>query len=312
MSKYKNEDYLNLCALTYFDIKDYQKGMKIEEFLKSCFMKTDNTSVFFKNMLHFLKKQDLDNLLDLKIVDYYNDNQKSGLVFIGFENEEDYYVVFRGSELYDPIQYENGWQDWLDNLEIFLGITKQQVIVYELFKNIHTNKKIHLLGHSKGGNLALFIGIVSNSKRFSQISQIITFNAPQFQFDKIDLYKKRIHDQQFLEKIISIENEMDIVSSQFEFLKQPLFVLSNVQKNHWIDFYESHQIWGFKIEKNELVYCKSKRKETYLFDSFIQLFNENQKKWFLKQCLELSKNKELLKTIQENIERWVIKNEKDQ
>lgn len=309
MSKYRIEDYLALCALTYFDIEEYQKGMKIFDFVQECLMKTDNLSVFFKNMLNYLYKFDLSVLKNLNIVDYMNDNQKSGLVYFCFEDEEDCYVLFRGSELYDPIVYENGWQDWIDNLEIFLGITKQQLIAYEYFKKIHTDKKIHLIGHSKGGNLALFIGVVSNEERFSQIEEIVTFNAPQL--NGMDMYEKRIHDKCLIDKIISIENEMDFVSSLFDSIKQPIYVLSNYQESQGIDFYGSHQIWGFKIENNELIVCDSKRNMNFI-KQLNQMIHENQKKWIVQQFFKLSKNKELLKRIQESIERWVIQNEKNQ
>lgn len=311
MSKYKIEDYLALCALTYFDIEEYQKGMRIFDFIQECMMKTDNLSVFFKNILEYLKKYDLSVLKDLNIVDYVNDNQKSGIVYYCFEDNEDCYVVFRGSELLDPIIHENGWCDWIDNLEIFLGITKQQLKAYEYFKNIHTNKRIHLIGHSKGGNLALFIGIVSSEERFSQIEEIITFNAPQFQLNQMNMYEKRLNDKCLIDKIISIENEMDFVSSLFDSIKKPIYILSNYQGSKGIDFYESHQIWGFKLENNEFIICDSKRNMNFI-KRLDQVIQNNQKKWLIKQCFLLSKNKELLKTIQENIERWVIQNEKNQ
>lgn len=309
MSKYRIEDYLALCALTYFDINNYQKGMRIFDFIQECLMKTDNLSVFFKNMLHYLNKFDLNVFGNLNIVDYMNDNQKSGIVYYCFEDNEDCYVLFRGSELYDPIVYENGWQDWIDNLEIFLGITKQQLIAYDSFKKIHTDKKIHLIGHSKGGNLALFIGVVCNEERFSQIEEIVMFNAPQL--NGMDMYEKRIHDKCLIDKIISIENETDMISSIFESIKKPIYVVSNYQGNQGIDFYGSHQIWGFKMENNELIVCDSKR-NMKLIKQLNQMIQENQKKWFIQQCFKLSKNKELLKRIQESIERWVIQNEKNQ
>lgn len=308
MSKYKIEQYLNLCALTYFDIVNYQKGMNVFDFIEMCFKKTDNMSVFFQNIQKYLYQQDLKVLLNLKIVDYINDNQKSGIVCYCFEDEEDCFIVFRGSELYDPIIYENGWKDWLDNLELFLGITKQQLKAYECFKTIHTNKKIHLIGHSKGGNLALFIGIVCNEERFNQISEIITFNACGFQLEKMNLYEERI--QKLTHKLIIIENEMDLISSLFHPIKQPIVVLSNYRKKHWIDYYESHQIWGFKIIKQEFIICDTKKAMNY-FKLFNEL-KEEKKKWLVKQCYRLSENKELLKRIQESIERWVIQNEKNQ
>lgn len=309
MSKFKLEQYLVLCAITYFDIENYQKNMNMFDFIQTCMMKTDNLSVFFKNIQEYLYKQDLNVFQHLKITDYVNDNQKSGIVYYCFEDEENCYIVFRGSELIDPIVHENGWQDWLDNLEIFLGITKQQLKAYEIFKRINTNKKIHLIGHSKGGNLALFIGMVCNEERYNQILEIITFNACGFEWDKMSLYNKRIKDM--IHKITLIENEKDTISSFFQSIKTPMYVKSRYSRNRLIDLYGSHQIWGFKIENHQFVICESKRKMNTI-KLLQQIIQEDQKKWFVRQCFQLSKNKELLKKIQENIERWVILNEKNQ
>ena len=77
MSKYRIEDYLALCALTYFDIEEYQKGMRIVDFIQECLMKTDNLSVFFKNTLEYLFKQGYKKVRIDAVVDNIGSNVSS-------------------------------------------------------------------------------------------------------------------------------------------------------------------------------------------------------------------------------------------
>ena len=188
MLKYRAEDYAGLCALTYFDIPDFKKGMLFSTYLEQCFLKGCKNSDFYEKLNAYVMKQSFYDFMDWEIVNYVNENNRSGLVFYQFEDKTDCYLIYRGSELYDDVEHENGWEDWLDNLEIWLGITQQQLRAMKYFNELKTSKRLHLIGHSKGGNLALFLGCACNEEKMAQIDEIVTFNAPGLNDDKNPLF----------------------------------------------------------------------------------------------------------------------------
>lgn len=309
MSNYKIEDFVPLCALAYFDIHEYQNGMSFESYVKDCLKETDNMSVFFKNLKDFIKQQDLTCFKQLIITDYYNDNQTTGLVYICFEDEENKYYVYRGSELYDPILYVNGWQDWMDNFEIFLGATHQQLKAYELFKKIKKDKPISLIGHSKGGNLVLFLGVVCNSFTQSKIKQILAFNAPQMNETILKTYKNRIQNQEFLDKVICIENQIDPISSMFHSIRKPIIVKSKYIKENISNAYESHQIWGYEMQDGRFIQVQKKGNLPIVLNKIVNQFmdkvSDKNKKRIIHQIIEICKDRKNAEMIQKKIESWV-------
>mgnify|MGYP003315262586 CR=1 FL=1 len=58
--------------------------------------------------------------------------------------------------------------------------------------------------------------------------------------------------------------------------------------------------YGFNI----LVYYQD-----FYFIEFMNHMNDTQKKWLVHRCLQLSKNKKILKQLQDHIEGWVNENE---
>lgn len=309
MLKYRVEDFASLCALSYYDVEHFQKGMLLSQFLKESLEKTDNTSVFFKSLSDYLKKQEFHSICNLKMVDYVNENKSSGLVYYCYEDDSNYYVVYRGSELYHPKYYKNAWQDWIDNLEIFLGITHQQLQAHKRLNALEIEKPIYLIGHSKGGNLALFLGITCSNQIYQNIEKIIAFNAFGMNQEILDMYVRRMNESSFQNKIICIENEMDLVSSMFSHVHQPLLVQSIYKENTFSDAYESHQIWGFEKE-NEIFRIGVKKGRIaecvdFMTNQFINQLNKQNQKKIVNQILNICKDENVRIMIQNKIESWV-------
>lgn len=294
MLKYRIEDYANLCALTYFDIPAYRKGMLFSTYLEQCFIKGYKENDFYRKLHDFVMKQSFYSFMDLKIVNYVNENNKSGLVFYQMEDKDDCYLIFRGSESYDDINHENGWEDWLDNLQIWLGITHQQLLALKYFNELKTKKRLHLIGHSKGGNLALFLGCACSEKKMAQIDEIVTFNAPGINEDMMKQYEKRIHDIHFQKKITCIENETDAVSSLFFHVKDPILIAS-IEKGQGIyEAYESHQIWTYEKIEGHFVSASKKGLLPHLADlagnRLVNQMDEESKKKLIHKFMEVCQN----------------------
>lgn len=251
MSEYKFEDYAGLCALCYFDIDDHAKERMFSDFYEACIEKEIKEDCFLKRLQEYVKTLDYEMFKPLRMTRYVNENHQSGLVFFQFEDENDCYLVYRGSEIFDKLNQKSGWEDWVDNLEIWLGLTHQQLKAYKYFYEMETTKQLHLIGHSKGGHLALFLACICCDEKYSRIKEVVTLNACGMNEEVMATAEKRITGLDFLEKVVCLENENDIISSMFAHVCEPL-ILSSLDKSLSLKgAYDSHQIWGF-AKKNGL------------------------------------------------------------
>lgn len=65
-----------------------------------------------------------------------------------------------GSEKLDDVHHRTGWQDWKDNFRMFLkDPTWQQLLALHRIQNTDIQKPFYMCGHSKGGNLSLYIAL---------------------------------------------------------------------------------------------------------------------------------------------------------
>lgn len=294
MLKYRVEDYASLGALIYLDIPEYRKGMLFSTYVEQCFLKGCKENEFYQRLHEYVMKQNFYEFMDLEIVNYVNENNHSGLVFYQLEDKNDCYLIYRGSELYDAVDHENGWEDWLDNLEIWLGITNQQLRAMKYFNELNTQKRLHLIGHSKGGNIALFLGVACSDEKMSQIDEIVTFNAPGINDDMMMQYKKRIQDIHFKNKILCIENENDPISSMFSHVKEPVLVSSIYKGASVEEAYHSHQIWAYEKKDGYFVSAAKKsilpRLADLVSNHFVNLLDEENKKKFVHKFMEYCQN----------------------
>ncbi|MGL5649360.1 MAG: Mbeg1-like protein, partial [Clostridium sp.] len=89
------------------------------------------------------------------------------------------------------------WKDWIDNAETAAKITAQQKDALSFVQKMVDSgnfESVQLGGHSKGGNLALFIAIAANEELRKKISDVATINTPGFRDSFIKDYKKVIDE----------------------------------------------------------------------------------------------------------------------
>ena len=115
----------------------------------------------------------------MRVREYFDDNANSGVVYYIFETDEELIFAFRGSEAFDDIRHETGWQDWMDNFRMFLKEpTYQQIFTLHCLHTTQITKPFYLCGHSKGGNLALYCALTVSYTHLNDETFNSAFSLP--------------------------------------------------------------------------------------------------------------------------------------
>lgn len=285
MYEFNARDALVLSSLSYFDVLDFNEPKALYEFVNELlispkYMDQQRTDLYTLKTLEFLQQFNYERYQSLMITDIFNDNKQSGLVLQVIEDDEHAFVCFRGSEMLDEEYQRCGWEDWEDNLDIFLSVTAQQLLALKYVSNHDFHgKKIILLGHSKGGNLALCLSLICSDELLAQIERVYAFNAPGINPDMLATYKKRSEDQTYLDKLNLYENENDVVSAFFMHLKEPQIIASVYDDRNLQQLCHAHQVYGYKMDQDEFVFVKQKSRMPKLMEAAINNI-------FMKQSIE--------------------------
>lgn len=256
------EEAFQLSLLSYFTMQEHVDT--VEEFMQQIVLdkelqqRCDDDILFRANMLA-MQQVYISHYQNFHIVDIFDDNQNSGVVYYKLETETDIIYAIRGSELLDEVNHTTGWQDWSDNFSMFLdGPTSQQLTIYHDFHSQNNNKPITICGHSKGGNLALFLMLTMSDEKLTQIDHVYTFNAPGITKSLFDTYTARIQSEQFQNKLTLYENEHDCISEFFLHVKQPVIIASNFRMDTFMQAYDNHNLYAYHWEQHALTEGKKK------------------------------------------------------
>ena len=199
-SPFNDNDAVLLSILTSVDFGD----MITEEMtLSRLALKYKNTAIPDKRDSLFNEKAHLLYMMgsskrfsNVKIADYVKD--------IDYVNEKTFYgVVFHINPFFDCIVFrgtDGTLISWKENFNtLFESPTAGQSEAARYLKN-HLGsafKKYYVIGHSKGGNLAIYSSINQDKKLIKRIKRIIVFDAPGFLDDitkneSYDLIKERL------------------------------------------------------------------------------------------------------------------------
>ena len=236
-----------LSLLVYFPTK--QRNCSALDLIQEAFYDEENICTrwneanFIPN-LNVLLNISKDLLKDVYLVDVVDDNHESGVVYYIFEYQDTLYYVYRGSEASDELYHTTGWQDWSDNLKLFLDdVTPQQAYVQQSFLNHLPNQPFYLCGHSKGGNLAIYTAMSMDASLRKGLKGVVTFNAVGMQKALMDQYLPQISYDDLL-KFYLFESEHDCVSSCFEHIKKPYIIKSPYPCRNMKDLYKHHNLYG--------------------------------------------------------------------
>lgn len=208
------------------------------------------------NLLMSIPHSLLEDVYLERVVD---DNANSGVVYYIFSYHGTYYYAFRGSEASDALYQTTGWQDWADNLKLFLDdITPQQQYTMDSFLNHLPQGPFYLCGHSKGGHLALFTMMTMPAKIRASLQGVVSFNAPGMQKKVMEQYAPQLTYEDLL-KVHLFESEHDCISSCFEHIKPPYYIKSPNPCRSVLDLYHHHNVYGIACMLNsDYLLCEEK------------------------------------------------------
>lgn len=121
------------------------------------------------------------------------------------------------------------------------------------------NKKYHLTGHSKGGNLSVYSAVECNDDLKNRIIDIYNFDGPGFSNEYI---KSKSYDL-INEKITTIVPEGSIIGRIFNHDEKILIVES---EEHGIS---QHHIYNWHVNDNDFEYSTSANYSSVLFEKTI-------------------------------------------
>ena len=170
------------------------------------------------------------------ILDYENDTQFSAVTFIIDDTHA--YIAFRGTDA-----TITGWKENCNML--FTSPVGSQKLSVPYVEKVASKFKgeITLIGHSKGGNLAIYSGVMCSDDIKERIPEILCFDNPGFT-------EEFINSEEYLEsesKIVRFVPEESMIG----------MILSNrgsyrVIKSHGVGFYQ-HDPFMWQIENNDFV-----------------------------------------------------------
>lgn len=280
-------NFYDLSLLSYFDT--YEGVDHIPSFIAriisdEALIDDHKDDLLFQMNIESVRHIQVNQYHNFYIKDVLDDNLHSGVYLYRIAYGEEEIIAIRGSEELDGIHHKTGWQDWMDNFRMFLdGPTYQQLIALHYMNQLPTNNKRYLCGHSKGGNLAIFIAMAASQQLFDSLIQVVSFNAPGITNSLMRDYEQRIKDASFQTKVTLIENEHDCISAFFNHVLPPHIIASTTPANTFEQLYENHYLHTMSIASTDFILVTKKSAmprmtQHFINDFFVRLGKERLEK----------------------------------
>lgn len=174
-------DALIFAWLSYYQFENFDRKLIVNQKLKDVPIVLENSKI--RNILPYNSASILldkavktSRYQNIKITDFQNifdTNQTIQFFAISFEIDQNTDVIaFRGTDI-----SAIGWKE--DCYLALLDKTGAQDLALQFLENQPKDKKLIVVGHSKGGNLALFASIFAKENQ-KNISAIYNFDGPGF------------------------------------------------------------------------------------------------------------------------------------
>jgi hypothetical protein len=269
IEEYNEVDFAILSKLVYFNFEvflgyDFNKEMKLsdlydfskfDEFLKRPSLKKEDPLLIsalcgnprFKNIIikHYEYKVDKNNLEQFSAITFILDNK-------------DMIIAYRGTDA-----TITGWNEDF-NMAIKTPVPAQNdALVYVNKVAKEAKRNIYLIGHSKGGNLALYSLLTCDESFLSRIKKCYSFDGPGLEpnffatFDKKrlqNIYLKVVPNESIIGMIFDNDEPLRIIKSDRSLLLQHNLYTWRVNGNKFVDAKKlSDSIKSFDVAFNEWV-----------------------------------------------------------
>ena len=179
---YSEVDMLVITILEYQKLEtipDCQWGKSVKDLLDyACPTPIEELKGFEVNQVKLWKRvaaseryKDLKLLYAVgeKVEDHKCEEQYAAALF---QDGDEYYLVYRGTD-----ESLTGWKEDF-NMAVYDEIPSEKRALEGLEKVTKNIESLHILGHSKGGTLALYAAMKADEDTFSKIKDIYIFDAP--------------------------------------------------------------------------------------------------------------------------------------
>lgn len=201
---------------------------------------------------------------DLKVTDYEENTDKSvekqfAAITIHLKNDE-IYVSYCGTD--------NSIVGWKEDFNLsFTQNVPAQLEGVEYLKNIskkYPDKKIHIGGHSKGGNVAAYSAIYAGKELQDRIIDITSHDGPGFDLNIVETAEY----SRILDKICTYIPQASIIGRLLEH-KEKNIVVKSIEKGIM-----QHDIYSWQVQGKNFITEKAVTKESELVRKIIRAWLE--------------------------------------
>ena len=188
-------DAMLFACLVYLPIKSFSENKSYKDFVSYAytFYKDDYSGVMKPSSFALLNKIKIskryENIIISNFKNVRNNDTQFGAMSVRFN--DNLLIAFKGSD--------SSLISWIENLRLnyqYPTYTQSKGIKYAKDNILDSDKNVYLVGHSKGGNLAMCAGMEIPSGLRDKIKVIYNFDGPGFlkkEYDKkFNLIKEKV------------------------------------------------------------------------------------------------------------------------
>ena len=188
-------DAMLFACLVYLPIKSFSENKSYKDFVSYAytFYKDDYSGVMKPSSFALLNKiktsKRYENIIISNFKNVRNNDTQFGAMGVRFN--DNLLIAFKGSD--------SSLISWIENLRLnyqYPTYTQSKGIKYAKDNILDSDKKVYLVGHSKGGNLAMCAGMEIPSGLRDKVKVIYNFDGPGFlkkEYDKkFNLIKEKV------------------------------------------------------------------------------------------------------------------------
>lgn len=188
-------DAMLFACLVYLPIKSFSENKSYKDFVSYAytFYKDDYSGVMKPSSFALLNKiktsKRYENIIISNFKNVRNNDTQFGAMSVRFNNN--LLIAFKGSD--------SSLISWIENLRLnyqYPTYTQSKGIKYAKDNILDSDKNVYLVGHSKGGNLAMCAGMEIPSGLRDKVKVIYNFDGPGFlkkEYDKkFNLIKEKV------------------------------------------------------------------------------------------------------------------------
>lgn len=188
-------DAMLFACLVYLPIKSFSENKSYKDFVSYAytFYKDDYSGVMKPSSFALLNKiktsKRYENIIISNFKNIRNNDTQFGAMSVRFN--DNLLIAFKGSD--------SSLISWIENLRLnyqYPTYTQSKGIKYAKDNILDSDKNVYLVGHSKGGNLAMCAGMEIPSGLRDKVKVIYNFDGPGFlkkEYDKkFNLIKEKV------------------------------------------------------------------------------------------------------------------------